>query len=171
MSRAAGTGWPATRNLAGKGCRYALAAPIGEMWNSACMSFALCPLLNMAAIELLQAYGSTEQKRQYLGKLVSGEWTGTMNLTEPQAGSDLGGLTTRAVAAHDPRWGDHYRITGQKIFITYGDHDLAPNIIHAVLARTPGAPPGSRGLSLFLVPKFLLDDDDQAGTAQRRFAP
>lgn len=147
----------------GQGLPFALAAPIGEMWNSACMSFALCPLLNMAAIELLQAYGSAEQQRQYLGKLVSGEWTGTMNLTEPQAGSDLGGLTTRAVAAHDPRWGDHYRITGQKIFITYGDHDLAPNIIHAVLARTPGATPGSRGLSLFLVPKYLLDVDGRPG--------
>jgi 3-(methylthio)propanoyl-CoA dehydrogenase len=142
----------------GQGLPFALAAPVAEMWNSACMSFALCPLLNMAAIELLQAYGSGEQKRRYLGKLVSGEWTGTMNLTEPQAGSDLGALTTRAVAS-----GDHYRITGQKIFITYGDHDLAPNIVHAVLARTPGAPPGSRGLSLFLVPKFLLDDAGMPG--------
>ena len=142
----------------GQGLPFALAAPVTEMWNSACMSFALCPLLNMAAIELLQAYGSGEQKRRYLGKLVSGEWTGTMNLTEPQAGSDLGALTTRAVAS-----GDHYRITGQKIFITYGDHDLAPNIVHAVLARTPGAPPGSRGLSLFLVPKFLLDDEGMPG--------
>ena len=142
----------------GQGLPFALAAPVAEMWNSACMSFALCPLLNMAAVELLQAYGSEEQKRRYLGKLVSGEWTGTMNLTEPQAGSDLGALTTRAVAS-----GDHYRITGQKIFITYGDHDLAPNIVHAVLARTPGAPPGSRGLSLFLVPKFLLDDEGMPG--------
>ncbi len=144
----------------GQGLPFALAAPVSEMWNSACMSFALCPLLSMAAVELLQAYGTDEQKRRYLGKLVSGEWTGTMNLTEPQAGSDLGALTTRAVAS-----GDHYRLTGQKIFITYGDHDLAPNIVHAVLARTPGAPPGSRGLSLFLVPKFLLDD--AGGPGQR----
>jgi 3-(methylthio)propanoyl-CoA dehydrogenase len=141
----------------GQGLPLALAAPVAEMWDSACMSFALCPLLNMAAIELLQAYGSDAQKQLYLGKLISGEWSGTMNLTEPQAGSDLGALATRAVPAHDPRWGDHYLITGQKIFITYGDHDLAPNIVHTVLARTPGAPPGSRGLSLFLAPKFLPD--------------
>jgi alkylation response protein AidB-like acyl-CoA dehydrogenase len=136
----------------GQGLPLALATPVGEMWSSACMSFALCPLLNLAAVELLQAYGSADQKRVYLGKLVSGEWTDTMNLTEPQAGSDLGALRTRAV-----RSGDHYRITGQKIFITYGDHDLAPNIIHMVLARTPDAPPGSKGISLFLVPKFLPD--------------
>ena len=141
----------------GQGLPLALAAPVAEMWDSACMGFALCPLLNMAAIELLQAYGSDAQKRLYLGKLISGEWTGTMNLTEPQAGSDLGALATRAVPAHDPKWGDHYLITGQKIFISYGDHDLAPNIVHTVLARTPGAPPGSRGLSLFLAPKFLPD--------------
>ena len=141
----------------GQGLPLALAAPVAEMWDSACMGFALCPLLNMAAIELLQAYGSDAQKQLYLGKLISGEWTGTMNLTEPQAGSDLGALATRAVPAHDPRWGDHYLITGQKIFISYGDHDLAPNIVHTVLARTPGAPPGSRGLSLFLAPKFLPD--------------
>src|SRR5215471_12507796 len=103
----------------GQGLPLALAAPVIEMWNSACMSFALCPLLNLGAVELLQSHGSTEQKRLHLGKLVSGEWTGTMNLTEPQAGSDLGSLRTRAMPA-----GDHYRITGQKIFITYGDHDL-----------------------------------------------
>jgi 3-(methylsulfanyl)propanoyl-CoA dehydrogenase len=142
----------------GQGLPFALAAPVSEMWNSACMSFALCPLLSMAAVELLQTYGSAEQKRRYLPRLMSGEWTGTMNLTEPQAGSDLGALTTRAVSS-----GDHYRITGQKIFITYGDHDLAPNIVHAVLARTPGAPPGSRGLSLFLVPKFLPDGEGVPG--------
>jgi 3-(methylthio)propanoyl-CoA dehydrogenase len=142
----------------GQGLPLALATPITEMWNSACMSFALCPLLNLGAVELLQAHGSVEQKQRYLGKLVSGEWTGTMNLTEPQAGSDLGALRTRAVLA-----GDHYKITGQKIFITYGDHDLAPNIVHMVLARTPGAPPGSRGISLFLVPKFLPDAEGAPG--------
>jgi 3-(methylthio)propanoyl-CoA dehydrogenase len=141
----------------GQGLPLALATPVVEMFNSACMSFALCPLLNLAAIELLQAHGSVEQKQIYLGKLVSGEWTGTMNLTEPQAGSDLGALRTRAVPAHDASWGDHYRVTGQKIFITYGDHDLSANIVHMVLARIPGAPPGSRGISLFLVPKFLPD--------------
>jgi len=142
----------------GQGLPLALAIPVAEMWNSACMSFALCPLLNSGAVELLQVHGSAAQKQLYLGKLVSGEWTGTMNLTEPQAGSDLGALRTRAVPE-----GDHYRITGQKIFITYGDHDLAPNIIHMVLARTPDAPPGSRGISLFLVPKFLLDAEGGPG--------
>jgi 3-(methylthio)propanoyl-CoA dehydrogenase len=147
----------------GQGLPLALATPVAEMWNSACVSFALCPLLNHGAVELLQAHGSAAQKHLYLGKLVSGEWTGTMNLTEPQAGSDLGALRTRAVPANDTRWGDHYRITGQKIFITYGDHDLAPNIIHMVLARTPDAPPGSRGISLFLVPKFLPDADGAPG--------
>ena len=142
----------------GQGLPLALATPVAEMWNSACMSFALCPLLNAGAVELLQAHGSTEQKQLYLGKLVSGEWTGTMNLTESQAGSDLGALRSRAVPA-----GDHYRITGQKIFITYGDHDLAPNIVHMVLARTPDAPAGSRGISLFLVPKSLPDGEGAPG--------
>ena len=113
--------------------------------------------------ELLTAHGSEEQKQRYLAKLVTGEWTGTMNLTEPQAGSDLGALRTRAVPARNARWGEHYRLTGQKIFITYGDHDLAPNIIHMVLARTPDAPPGSRGISLFLVPKCLPDGEGGVG--------
>jgi 3-(methylthio)propanoyl-CoA dehydrogenase len=147
----------------GQGLPLALATPVVEMFNSACMSFALCPLLNLGAIELLQAHGSTEQKRLYLAKLVSGEWTGTMNLTEPQAGSDLGALRTRAAPAHDPSRGHHYRISGQKVFITYGDHDLAPNIVHMVLARTPDAPPGSKGISLFLVPKFLPDLEGAPG--------
>src|SRR5205807_2029328 len=131
--------------------------------NSACMSWALCPLLNFGAIELLQAHGSPEQQELYLRKLVSGEWTGTMNLTEPQAGSDLGALRTRAVPAQDERWGEHYRISGQKIFITYGDHDLCDNMTHMALARTPDAPPGSRGISLFLVPKFLPDGEGKPG--------
>src|SRR3954470_13969374 len=147
----------------GQGVPVSLAAVVVEMWNSACMSWALCPLLNFGAIELLQAHGSAEQKRLYLGKLISGEWTGTMNLTEPQAGSDLGALRTRAVPARDERWGEHYRISGQKIFITYGDHDLTDNIVHMVLARTPDAPLGSRGISLFLVPKFLVDGDGRPG--------
>jgi 3-(methylthio)propanoyl-CoA dehydrogenase len=142
----------------GQGLPLALATPVVEMWNSACMSFALCPLLNVGAVELLRAHGTAQQKQLYLGKLVSGEWTGTMNLTEPQAGSDLAALRTRAVPA-----GDHYRITGQKIFITYGDHDLASNIVHMVLARTPDAPPGSKGISLFLVPKFLPDTESVPG--------
>ncbi len=147
----------------GQGLPLSLATAVVEMWNSACMGWALCPLLNFGAIELLQAHGSDEQKRLYLEKLVAGEWTGTMNLTEPQAGSDLGALRTRAAPARDARWGEHYRISGQKIFITYGDHDLTDNIVHMVLARTPDAPPGSRGISLFLVPKFLPDADGRPG--------
>jgi 3-(methylthio)propanoyl-CoA dehydrogenase len=147
----------------GQGLPMALATAVVEMWNSACMSWALCPLLNFGAIELLQAHGSYEQKDLYLKKLVSGEWTGTMNLTEPQAGSDLGALRSRAVPTRDERWGEHYRISGQKIFITYGDHDLTDNIVHMVLARTPDAPPGSRGISLFLVPKFLPDAEGRPG--------
>src|SRR5579862_4905960 len=147
----------------GQGLPLSLAAAVVEMWNSACMGWALCPLLNFGAIELLQAHGTAAQKRLYLDKMVAGEWTGTMNLTEPQAGSDLGALRARAVPVHDERWGDHYRISGQKIFITYGDHDLTDNIIHMVLARTPGAPPGSRGISLFLVPKFLPGGDGKPG--------
>jgi 3-(methylthio)propanoyl-CoA dehydrogenase len=143
----------------GQGLPLALALAVAEMWNSACMSFALCPMLTAAAVELLQRHGSEEQRRRYLEKLVAGEWTGTMNLTEPQAGSDLAALRCRAEPCHDAVWGDHYRVAGQKIFITYGDHDLADNIVHMVLARVPGAPAGSRGLSLFLVPKFLPGDD------------
>ncbi|MGH7039651.1 MAG: acyl-CoA dehydrogenase [Stellaceae bacterium] len=142
----------------GQGLPQALSTAVVEMWNAACMSWALCPLLTSGAAQLLEAYGSAEQKRIYLAKLVSGEWTGTMNLTEPQAGSDLGAVRTRAVPS-----GDHYRLTGQKIFITYGDHDLAPNIVHFALARTPDAPAGSRGLSLFLVPKFLPDAEGRPG--------
>src|SRR4051794_896551 len=147
----------------GQGLPLALATPVVEMWNSACMSWALCPLLTFGAIDMLAAHGTPEQRRLYLDKLVPGEWTGTMNLTEPQAGSDLGALRTRAVSHQDARWGEHYRITGQKIFITYGDHDLTDNIIHKVLARTPDAPPGSRGISLFLVPKFLPDAEGRPG--------
>ncbi|HVC53386.1 MAG TPA: acyl-CoA dehydrogenase [Stellaceae bacterium] len=147
----------------GQGLPWALAAPVIEMWNSACMGWALCPLLNYGATALLEAHGSPEQKRLYLTKLVSGEWAGTMNLTEPQAGSDLGALRSRAVPANDEKWGEHYRISGQKIFISYGDHDLTDNIIHMVLARTPDAPPGSRGISLFLVPKFLPDESGNPG--------
>jgi len=147
----------------GQGLPSALSTPVVEMLNSACMGWALCPLLSAGAIDMLAAHGSTEQKQLYLEKLVSGEWTGTMNLTEPQAGSDLGALRTRAVPRKDERWGEHYRIAGQKIFITYGDHDLTDNIIHMVLARTPDAPPGSRGISLFLVPKFLPDGEGRPG--------
>ncbi len=130
-----------------------------EMWNAASMAFGVGPLLTMAAIDALHAHGSETLKRTYLEKLVSGEWMGTMQLTEPQAGSDVGALRTRAERAGD----GSYRITGQKIFITYGEHDLTDNIIHFVLARLPDAPPGTRGISLFLVPKFLLKADGSPG--------
>jgi alkylation response protein AidB-like acyl-CoA dehydrogenase len=150
-------GWngvPFDPDHGGQGVPWLIATAVQEMWQSANMSFGLCPLLNQGAVELLTAHGSPEQTRLYLPRMVSGEWTGTMNLTEPQAGSDVGALRTRAVAEDG-----HYRIKGQKIFITYGDHDLTENIIHMVLARTANAPPGSRGISLFIVPKFLVDAD------------
>jgi alkylation response protein AidB-like acyl-CoA dehydrogenase len=122
---------------------------------SADMAFSLCSMLSFGAIDALEAHGSDKQKARWLPKLVSGEWTGTMNLTEPQAGSDVGALKAIAVRQPDGR----YKIKGQKIFITYGDHDLADNIVHAVLARTPDAPQGTKGISLFLVPKYRLDAD------------
>jgi alkylation response protein AidB-like acyl-CoA dehydrogenase len=130
-----------------------------EMWNSASMAFALAPTLTMGAIEALVAHGSDSLKATYLEKMVSGEWTGTMNLTEPHAGSDLGVLKTRAERAGEGT----YRIFGQKIYITWGEHDAADNIIHLVLARLPDAPAGTRGISLFLVPKFLVNDDGSLG--------
>src|SRR3954454_765071 len=126
--------------------------PVQEMWKSANLSFSLCPLLTQGAIEALLLRGTEELQRRYLPKMVAGTWTGTMNLTEPQAGSDLSLVRTRA-----ERQGDHYLISGQKIFITYGEHDMAENIIHLVLARTPEAPEGVKGISLFVVPKFLAD--------------
>jgi alkylation response protein AidB-like acyl-CoA dehydrogenase len=129
------------------------------MWHAASVAFANGPMLTMAAIDALNAHGSTTLKRAYLNKLVSGEWMGTMQLTEPQAGSDVGGLRTRAERAGD----GSYRIKGQKIFITFGEHDFTENIIHFVLARLPDAPPGTRGISLFLVPKFLLQPDGSLG--------
>ncbi len=152
------TGLTAPPEHGGHGLPAALATAVFEMWNAANLAFALCPMLAISAIELLALHGNAEQKRVYLPKLVSGEWTGTMNLTEPQAGSDLGALRTRAV-----KEGDHYRITGQKIFITWGEHDMAANIVHLVLARLPDAPPGSKGISLFLVPKFLPLADGSPG--------
>jgi acyl-CoA dehydrogenase len=129
-----------------------------EMWNSANMSFALCPMLNAGAIEAISRAGSEPQRALYLPKMVSGEWTGTMNLTESQAGSDLSAVRARAVPE-----GDHYRIFGQKIFITWGEHDMTPNTIHLVLARTPNAPEGVKGISLFIVPKFLVNPDGSLG--------
>ena len=130
-----------------------------EMLQSSNMAFALCPLLTQGAIDALLHYGSDEQKNAYLPKMVSGEWTGTMNLTEPQAGSDVGALTTKAV----PNGDGTYAITGQKIYITWGEHDMAEQIVHLVLARTPSAPAGTRGISCFIVPKFILDEDGNPG--------
>jgi alkylation response protein AidB-like acyl-CoA dehydrogenase len=143
----------------GQGLPQVLNAACTEMWNAASMAFGVGPMLTMGAIDALNAHGSDELKRAYLEKLVTGEWTGTMQLTEPQAGSDVGALRSRAERAGD----GSYRITGQKIFITYGEHDLTDNIIHFVLARLPDAPPGTRGISLFLVPKFLLNADGSPG--------
>jgi alkylation response protein AidB-like acyl-CoA dehydrogenase len=142
----------------GQGLPSLVSVAVQEMWHAANMGFALCPMLTQGAVEAILLHGSEEQKQLYLPRLVSGEWTGTMCLTEPQAGSDLAAVRTRAVPE-----GDHYRITGQKIFITYGDHDLTPNIVHLVLARTPDAPPGVKGISLFLVPKFLPDAAGEPG--------
>src|ERR1700758_2405147 len=138
---------------------HAVNAACVEMWNSASMAFGIGPVLTMAAIDALAAHGSDTLKQAYLPKLVSGEWMGTMQLTEPQAGSDVGALRTKAERAAD----GSYRITGQKIFITYGEHDLTDNIIHMVLARLPDAPPGTKGISLFLIPKFLLNPDGSLG--------
>jgi alkylation response protein AidB-like acyl-CoA dehydrogenase len=137
----------------GGGFPYAVGIVLQEMFKSANMAFSLCPLLTQAAIDALELHGSDEQRAEYLEKLVTGEWTGTMCLTEPQAGSDVGALTTKAV----PRGDGTYEITGQKIFITWGDQDLTDNIVHLVLAKTPDAAPGTKGISLFLVPKFLDD--------------
>lgn len=131
-----------------------------EIWNSANFSFALCPLLTAGAVEALKNHGSEKQKQTYLFKLVSGDWTGTMNLTEPQAGSDLSAVRTRAEPQDD---GTSYRIFGQKIFITWGDHDMAENIVQLVLARTPDAPEGVKGISLFIVPKYLVNEDGSIG--------
>jgi acyl-CoA dehydrogenase len=152
----AAAGWnglTAPTEWGGQDLPHAVNAACVEMWNSASMAFGIGPVLTMAAIDALHAYGSDELQKLYLKKLVTGEWMGTMQLTEPQAGSDVGALRTRAVRAGDGT----YRLTGSKIFITYGEHDLTDNIIHFVLARLPDAPAGTKGISLFLVPKFLPD--------------
>ena len=137
----------------------AINAACTEIWSASNVAFGLCPLLTLSAIEALDAHGSEELKKIYLEKLVSGEWTGTMQLTEPQAGSDVGALRTRAERADDGT----YRIKGTKIFITYGDHDMTDNIVHFVLARLPDAPAGTKGISLFLIPKFLVNADGSLG--------
>ena len=154
-------GWASLRgpvDYGGQGVPTVLGTAVEELWSASNLAFKLCPMLTQGAIEALDHYGTAAQKAQYLPKMVSGEWTGTMNLTEPQAGSDLAAIRTRAQPA-----GDHYRLFGQKIFITYGDHDFTTNTIHMVLARIDGAPPGVKGISLFIVPKVLINADGTLG--------
>ena len=154
-------GWmqlSATTEYGGQGLPYTVGACVNELWKSANMAFSLCPLLSHGAIEAVTAHGSDAMKSKYLTKMIEGVWTGTMNLTEPQAGTDLAALKSRAIPE-----GDHYRVSGQKIFITYGEHGMAENIMHLVLARLPDAPDGVRGISLFLVPKFMVNDDGSLG--------
>jgi alkylation response protein AidB-like acyl-CoA dehydrogenase len=155
-------GWNAVSGpeaFGGQGLPLAINAACTEIWSASNVAFGLCPLLTLSAIEALDAHGSDELKTIYLEKLVTGEWTGTMQLTEPQAGSDVGALRTRAEKQVDGT----YRIKGTKIFITYGDHDMTDNIVHFVLARLPDAPAGTRGISLFLIPKFMVNADGSLG--------
>ena len=155
-------GWPALGSApeyGGQRVPQVLGSAGGEFWGSANLAFKLGPMLTHGAVHALQLCGSPAQKQQYLPKMVNGEWTGTMVLTEPQAGSDLGQVRTRATPE-----GDHYHLFGQKIFITWGDHDLTANTIHMVLARIDGAPPGVRGISLFIVPKWLVNADGSLGS-------
>jgi len=155
-------GWNALAcdpEFGGQGLPRLVSTLVEEMWNGANVAFTLCPMLTHGAIEAIELRGSRQLKKTYLPKMVSGEWTGTMNLTEPQAGSDLAAVRAKAIPQGDGSW----RVHGQKIFITYGEHDLAPNVIHLVLARTPDAPEGVKGLSLFVVPKFLVGEDGAPG--------
>ncbi|WP_291215261.1 acyl-CoA dehydrogenase family protein, partial [Hydrogenophaga sp.] len=155
-------GWQGLQHPAdfgGQGLPKTIGAACGEILNSANMSFALCPLLTDGAIEALLTAGSDELKATYLEKLVSGQWTGTMNLTEPQAGSDLAAVRSRA----EPQPDGTYKVFGTKIYITYGEHDMAENIVHLVLARVTGAPEGVKGISLFVVPKFMVGKDGSLG--------
>ena len=145
-------------NYGGQGVPFVVAASVQEMWHSANMSWGLCPLLTQGAVEAITLNANEELKQRYLPKLISGEWSGTMNLTEGDAGTDVGSLKTRATPN-----GDHYLIRGQKIYITWGEHDMSENIIHLVLARLPNSPQGVKGISLFLVPKILVNDDGSLG--------
>ena len=157
----ADAGWiglPVPPEYGGQGLPQLLLGPTLEMWNASNIGFANGPLLNQGAIEAIELVGSDEQKKKWIPNLVSGKWTGTMNLTEPQAGSDLAQVRTKAVPE-----GDHYLLTGEKIFITFGEHDMAENIVHLVLARLPDAPEGTKGISLFIVPKVIVDDAGKLG--------
>lgn len=156
------TGWnamPFAPEFGGQGLPALVSMAVNEMWKSSNMAFGLCPMLTGGAIEAIAHHASDELKKKYLPKMVEGIWTGTMNLTEPSAGSDLAAVRTKAVPAGD----GSYRITGTKIFITWGEHDCAENIIHLVLARLPDAPEGVKGISLFIAPKFLVNDDGSLG--------
>jgi alkylation response protein AidB-like acyl-CoA dehydrogenase len=150
----------------GQGLPLVLHAACSEIWSAANMAFGLCPLLTAGAIEAITVHGADSLKQAYLAKLISGEWTGTMQLTEPQAGSDVGALRTRAEKQPD----GSYRLSGTKIFITYGDHDMTGNIVHLVLARLPGAPEGTKGISLFVAPKFLVNADGSLGARNDIYA-
>ena len=155
-------GWggvPFPAEYGGGGFPWLVGIAMQEMLTSANMAFSMCPLLNQGAIDMLLHHASEEHKETYLPKMITGEWTGTMNLTEPQAGSDVGALSTKAVPQPDGT----YRITGTKIFISFGEHDMSENIIHLVLARTPSAPPGTKGISCFIVPRLLVNDDGTLG--------
>ena len=154
-------GWhamPASPDIGGQGMPAVVSSAVAEMWKSANLAFSLCQMLTMGAVEALAHHASDELKQRFLLKMVAGEWTGTMNLTEPQAGSDLSVVRMRA----EPD-GDRYRLFGSKVFITWGEHDVAENIVHLVLARLPDAPPGTRGISLFVAPKFLVNPDGSLG--------
>ena len=155
------TGWngmPASAEFGGQGMPTLLSTAVLEMWKASNMAFSLCQMLTLGAVEAIAHHGTDALKARFLPAMVEGRWTGTMNLTEPQAGSDLAALRTKAVPE-----GEHYRVSGTKIFITWGEHDMAENIVHLVLARLPDAPPGVKGISLFLVPKFLVDDEGRLG--------
>jgi 3-(methylthio)propanoyl-CoA dehydrogenase len=151
-------GMPASPEIGGQGMPAVVSGAVSEMWKSSNLAFSLCQMLTMGAVAALAHHGSDAIQQRYLPKMVAGEWTGTMNLTEPQAGSDLSTIRTRA----EPD-GDHYRLFGSKIFISWGEHDLAENVIHLVLARLPDGPPGTRGISLFVAPKFLVNTDGSLG--------
>ena len=151
-------GMPASTEWGGQGLPTLVSTAVLEMWKSSNLAFSLCQMLTLGAVETIAHHGSDDLKRRFLEPMVAGRWTGTMNLTEPQAGSDLAALSSRAVPE-----GDHYRISGNKIFITWGEHDMVENIVHLVLARLPDAPPGVKGISLFLCPKFLINDDGSLG--------
>jgi alkylation response protein AidB-like acyl-CoA dehydrogenase len=158
MAEGGWTSMEAQEAYGGQNMPMVLNAAVNEMWQSASLSFALCHLLTQGQIYALQKAASEEQKRVFLPPMVEGRWTGTMNLTEPQAGTDLSSIKTRAMLN-----GDHYLISGQKIYITYGEHDMAENIVHLVLARTLDAPKGVKGISVFIVPKFLVNEDGSLG--------